>query len=1195
MSLVDLEQRERAIRELATSLALSAGAGSGKTSVLSSRIAEHLARGTAPSRIAAITFTEKAAGELESRVRDTLEKRLVRASSAEERGSLEAALDRFHELTISTIHGFCRELLTYEPLDARWAPGTDIAPEDRSGLGHGLSQWRAALAEAMPRTLELYDVLLSRGALLGAIDDLLENRDLAPHVATEGLDWDRAHAELRDVLAGIEEARKLCSNPTKDKLIENSSPFVEMLRGWLARPGDGTFAALISGETAGQRGGKAGDWAPEGRELYKQALDQIEVWRITQLTRAHRDLVLSLEEHVLSTILEARRQAAVATFDDLLFRAATLLSNVTVRTRLAARWDALLVDEVQDTDPIQAEVAVLLARAASHEGHWTAIGPRPGALFAVGDPKQSIYRFRRADVQVWRDLEDVIRKQGERGALVQNFRSVPGIVAWVNHTFAAMPGYEAQVASRSPLTSGLGALDPVTIVDATLEADEGVPIEREVQAMVHHLSDCMARGATVVDRESGQERPLAWRDVMVLVPRWSHGQDIAEELERLGIECAVEGGGGFFADPSVQACLAGLRAVDEPADLESMVACLRTLFGLTLEDLAKHKAAEGSFRWTVREQPAGPVADALAMIREVASLRSRAGVGRSWTSVLDALLDATRAPAVWSLLPDGPSRLANLDKVRALLRKLEGEQRRASEVMERLRELEAKGAEQELMRMDGDADAVRVTSIFKAKGLESPVIVLLDSQRDLKAPTFVTERTDPSRLPTDRPVTKSDAGRLHLKIGGSFEPPDWSTTVEQEKDALRAERTRWMYVACTRARDHLVLITHPKAQLLHDYVARGLMPASDAPVTHDTSIELSPGAAIGVRMCDALPQVEGKGEIFPGRETEVAALLATPKGAGDTEGESRDRALREARGASARGCAGWRSVGEIVSGRRGAKDDGSGTGVGAAGGNVVHRAMERLELALPTDALVAQAPELVRALADEAGLSGELTERCVTITLRLLAHPILDEVRRAPEHWKETPFAYRANTRIVAGVIDLCFPEDASRERWVVVDWKSDTPPEGHPLRAAYMEQLAIYAKALISTVVPCREVRTVLAGPFPELTPPGDAKKNALETALGAAGDEARPLLEQLVLAGAEIPAVGADVGEPVIATLELVWESAKVALALDLAPADEDALTAQGWKLASAARGRRRLDRARGCSLVRAARSERRRGRRR
>ncbi|MFN9812624.1 MAG: UvrD-helicase domain-containing protein, partial [Deltaproteobacteria bacterium] len=173
MTPVDLEQRERAIRQLATSLALSAGAGSGKTTVLASRIAEHLATGTAPSRLAAITFTEKAAGELESRVRDTLEKRLARAESDEARAKLEAALDRFHELTISTIHGFCRELLTYEPLEARWAPGTEIVPEDRSGLGAGLAAWRASLARSAPRTLELFDVLLKRAPLLDAIDDLL--------------------------------------------------------------------------------------------------------------------------------------------------------------------------------------------------------------------------------------------------------------------------------------------------------------------------------------------------------------------------------------------------------------------------------------------------------------------------------------------------------------------------------------------------------------------------------------------------------------------------------------------------------------------------------------------------------------------------------------------------------------------------------------------------------------------------------------------------------------------------------------------------------------------------------------------------------------------------------------------------------------------------------------------------------------
>jgi ATP-dependent helicase/nuclease subunit A len=1164
MTPVDLEQRERAIRQLATSLALSAGAGSGKTTVLASRIAEHLATGTAPSRLAAITFTEKAAGELESRVRDTLEKRLARPESEEVRVKLEAALDRFHELTISTIHGFCRELLTHEPLDARWAPGTEIVPEDRSGLGTGLFAWRESLARSAPRTLELFDVLLKRSPLLDAIDDLLENRDLATHVANEGLDWDRAHDELVGVLAGIDAARARCKKPREDKLIENNADFVAALQHWVARPGEGTFAALISADVGDRRGGKKNDWESEGIDQYKAALDGIKRWRAAQLVRAHRDLALSLEAHVVTAVLAARRERAVASFDDLLFRAAELLREPVVRARLASRWDALLVDEVQDTDPIQAEVAMLLARAPEHEGHWTGAPPRRGALFAVGDPKQSIYRFRRADVQVWRDLEDVIRKDGERGSLVQNFRSVPGIVAWVNHTFANMPGYEQQVGSRAAI-----ALDPVVVIDASLPGADEVPIEREVQALVRHISDLRASGAKVIDRETGRERPLAWRDVMVLLPRWTQGRRIAAELERLGVEANVEGGGGFFDDPSVKAALAALRAIDEPVDAESTVAALRALFGLTLEDLARHKAAEGSFRWTVRQQPTGPVASALATLREAAMLRTRSGVGRSWTSVLDALFDATRAPAVWSILPDGPTRLANLDKLRALIRRIEREQRRTGDVMAQLAELERKNSEQDQSRVDVDTgeaggDAVRITSIFKAKGLEAPVIVLIDAQRAVRSPSRVTERAEPASLAAAGSMHggRDAAGRLHLKIGASFAPPDWERTKGAEVLALEEERARWMYVACTRARDQLVMIDHPKAALLHEHVAGGLVSG----VPHDQTLELAPEVAVRFRLCEALPDVEASDEIFPGRDAEVAALLASPAGKGDPEGERRELTLRAARGASMRGCARWRSVGEIVSARRSASDDKIGTGVGAVGGNVIHRAMERLDLVRPTSELLDAAPGLVRALADEAGLSAELAERCVAITAQLLAHPVLDELRRAPEHWKETPFAFRDRTRIVTGVIDLCFPEDASRKCWVVVDWKSDSPALGHPQRAKYEAQLALYARALIATVAPCESVRPVLAGPFPVLSEDADPAEEARAAVVAAAAAAVRPMLEQLLEAGAPLPAVGADVGEPVITELELAWESEKVGLALDRAPDDEAALRGEGWNLVSA-----------------------------
>jgi ATP-dependent helicase/nuclease subunit A len=1166
MTPVDLEQRERAIRQLATSLALSAGAGSGKTTVLASRIAEHLATGTAPSRLAAITFTEKAAGELESRVRDTLEKRLARAESDEARAKLEAALDRFHELTISTIHGFCRELLTYEPLEARWAPGTEIVPEDRSGLGAGLAAWRASLARSAPRTLELFDVLLKRAPLLDAIDDLLENRDLASEVAAEGLDWHRAHEELAAVLADIDAARARCKKPREDRLIENSAGFVLALRAWVALPGDGTFAALLSEDAGGRRGGKQGDWDTDGIQKYKEALDGIKRWRATQLTRAHRDLALSLEEHVLTAILSARREGAVASFDDLLFRAAELLRAPAVRARLGARWDALLVDEVQDTDPIQAEVAMLLARAAEHEGHWTGTPPRRGALFAVGDPKQSIYRFRRADVQVWKDLEDVIGKDGERGALIQNFRSVPGIVAWVNHTFADMPGYEPQVGSRTAI-----ALDPVVVIDASVPGADEVTIEREVQALVRHIVDLRASGARVVDRESGRERPLAWRDVMVLLPRWTEGRRIAAELGRLGVEANVEGGGGFFDDPSVKAALAALRAIDEPADAESTVAALRALFGLTLEDLARHKAAEGSFRWTVRPQPAGPVADALTSLREAATLRTRSGVGRSWTSVLDALFDATRAPALWSILPDGPTRLANLDKLRALLRKIEREQRRAGDVLSQLTELERKNKEQDQSRLDVDTgeaggDAVRITSIFKAKGLEAPVVVLMDAQRKDSNPSRVTERADPTTLAAagSAHASKEAAGRLHVKIGGSFAPPDWEVTRDAEKLALREERARWMYVACTRARDQLLMIDHPRAALLHEYVERGLVRG----VPHDETVEVAPDVNVRFRLSDALSDVEASDEVFPGRDAAVASLLASPEGKGDPEGERREQTLRAARGASARGCTRWKSVGEIVSARRRAGDDEVGTGVGATGGHVIHRAMERLDLTRPTSELLEAAPGLVRALADEAGLGAELAERCVAITAQLLAHPVLAEVRGAPEHWKETPFAFRDRARIVAGVIDLCFPEDASRKRWVVVDWKSDSPPEGHPHHAKYQAQLALYAQALIATVAPCESVRPVLVGPFPTLSADEAPAKEARDAALTAAADAVRPMLELLLEAGASLPAVGVDVGQPVITELELAWEDQKVGLALDCAPEDEAALCRDGWTLVSAAR---------------------------
>lgn len=1123
---VDHVVRTRATTALDRSIALSAGAGSGKTSVLAARIVNLVASGANPSRIAAITFTEKAAGELESRVRDALEERF----RLEPTDTLAEGLRRFHELTLSTIHGFCRTLLSREPLSARWAPGTEIDDGELQGIGPALSAWRRETSERAPRTLALFDATLKDGAIRGVVETLLENRDLAPVLAEAPLasdeDWADAHAQLVAVRDAIEAAAARCRNPAC-KLLENNADFRARLSRWCARSVDGALEALVSTDVGGRQGGRAGDW-PGGKEAFKEALDGIELWRAEIYARAHGELVRSLGG-VAEEVLRARRAEAQADYADLLFRAAALLGDPAVRARLSSRFDALLIDEVQDTDPVQAEVAALLTSPPTHTGPWRAGAPEPGKLFAVGDPKQSIYRFRRADVEIWRDLQAVVARGGHADELTQNFRSVPGVVGWVNHVFREMPTFSPQVAHRA-----VGALDPVVV----LFGDPGaasLSAEDEAELVLRHLLDARRGGGTVLDPATGTMRPLAWGDVMLLVPKWAHTTAIARTFLRAGVPCVVDGGGTFFKDPAVTAAFAALRAVDEPAAHDATAAVLEGLFGLTLEDLARHVAGGGSLRFTVETQPPGPVADALGVLR--AARRAFSG---GWVPVLDELLASTRAPAAWSLLSEGPAHLANLDKLRALLRKLEDTSRSPTAVIEELVRLSREADESELSRLDPDTDAVRLTTVFSAKGLEAPVVVLLDMARKHHGLSAIVDRA---------------SSGLFLR-SGRFVPPGWDDAEEAEKVALDEERRRWMYVASTRARDQLVVVAAPKANLLA-HLAGGWSAASPDGERRETIAE---GVIVTARRADLLPAPDWIGDVFGARQPLVEECLAAPPGRGDPTGEARAAETREAIRRSARAVPRWRSVGELAIGRRAALDA-VGTGnVGVRGGTVVHRAMEHLDLTQAADVLLREGAALARRLAGEAGLSAELTDRVELVVKDLVRHPVIAEIRAAREHWKEVPFAFHERGTVIAGTIDLAFPEDDARTSWVVVDWKSDLPPVGHPLRERYDRQLATYAKALLRTVAPCERVRTVLVGPHASLPTPSDA-----DLALELVAPPLRPMLESLLGAGAPAPRVGADLGEPVIAQVELVWDDAKVAVCIDNTEAERTALEHAGYRVAA------------------------------
>lgn len=1099
--------RDRAIQELSRSIALSAGAGSGKTSVLTQRVLELLVRGTPASRIAAITFTEKAAGELQARVRDALEHRLVTGSHVP-----AGLLADLSSLELSTIHGFCQHLLTAESFDAAWAPGTEVLPDILASpeVADGYRGWESGLRRRHPAASLVIYQLVKPWTLREGARRLLSYRDLQPVRSVYDFDPEVSYVQLMNLGRDLFVAAMACTDQEHDKLFLSTRGLLAVLQDACARsPIEAVVRVLASGEgvSGSLRHGRKADWRDNGKQIFAATVQRFRSWRAHELEKLHGLVVRDLSDHFLPEIDRAKARAAVADYDDLLFRAAGLLrERPNARARLAERFDAVLIDEVQDTDPIQAEVAALLTRDPAASGEWNAHPPRRGRLFAVGDMQQSIYRFRRADQTTWRQLEALLVRDGEKLSLSENFRSVPGIVAWINLTFRYLPDYQPQRPHREP-----APLTPVVRLPLHPNASDF----DELDAVARYLLE-LQRSGEVVDEKLGARRPVVWSDIMLLLPSWAQSDALQDTLTRAGIPAVVEGGGSFFARDEIRLALAALECLNEPGDEQSTVLVLRGLFGLTWEQLADHRATGGAWRHGVPDPPEGPVADAFSILRSLARRRGR----HSWVALLDELLERSRTAAVWALLRDGESRLANLDKLRALIRQLELTARSPAEVLRMLGELDR---EQDLSRVDVGEEAVRITSYFKAKGLEAPIVVLC----------FARRRSEGVQTAVNRQERK-----VAVKLG-ALRPVDWATYEQEEQRANEDERRRWMYVAATRARDQLVIVDREQSKLIREHLANGLAFA----------VPIDPMS---------LPAPNWRDQTFAGLDAEVDAWLDTPpdepEEADPTELWSRQ--THDAIGQGRRVSTKWKTVHELASQER---VTGSKSAVGVLGGNLVHAVMEKLDFSAKMTDQQVRVEALLPGLTRELGIGPERAQLCRQILLRMLEDPVLDVARSAPEHWIEVPFAYRddEHERVVSGRIDLAFPTDERRECWYVVDWKSDLPPRDSPGWRNYQAQLQHYSRAVLEIVPSCKECRAVLVGPFPELD------ELTFSEQLTELQPELVVGLERLLERGLPRPRIGLSNEAETEAGAELVWERQKLALVVGAKGLAHDELEGAGWRI--------------------------------
>lgn len=737
-------------------------------------------------------------------------------------------------------------------------------------------------------------------------------------------------------------------------------------------------------------------------------------------------------------LLAHRRAAGRLDFQDLLDLAARLLrTSPAARAELGRRWRRLLVDEFQDTDPLQAEVLFLLASDGADGGDWTHAVPRAGALFVVGDPKQSIYRFRRADIALYTRVRERFASFGRVLTLTSNFRSGAPIARLVNDRFAPPDGFPAEGNERQ---AGFAALVPQPREQPTREGvfQYAVPIEGRVRNEVIAAWESDAVAEWVASRIASGERSPG--DFLILTRKKEPLSLLARALEGRGLAVQVSGAGVWVEDEVAELTLL-LRALTDPSDSALIVAVLIGLFfGLDHEQLLAHREAGRSFdlRWALHG-PAGPdhpVEAALARLRGWWELARKepadVAVGRIAEDL--GLLPHAAAGELGSIRAGALGFV--LDAVRSS--GLEGDTSLTGALEALAAALSEEEAEAPLE--PGRREVVRLMNLHKAKGLEASVVVLAAPygtwQHRVKRHV---ERTPDGRARGWLVVEQEEGWDTRTLA----RPARWSEKAEREARFLEAEELRLLYVAATRAGEELVIARpgNPKAVGKSPW---GEFDAWLASPAHAEALRLAPVPAPPRERLDLGPEeiatrvavVDAARAACARPGTGFTTVTAEAKEASSVGAEEDDESLPPLRPTS------------------------SGPG-GYEWGSVVHAVLEAAASGATQDRLRALARSLLLEL-DRPSRAGEPTELdALMATVDGVRNSALwRRAGHASHRLAEIPFTLELEPdTYLEGVIDLAFREP---DGWVVVDYKTDrgSDPEFAARRLGYREQLRRYGEA---------------------------------------------------------------------------------------------------------------------------------------
>lgn len=1070
MIVPDQDARTRCVTDFSANLVVEAAAGTGKTTLMSCRVAMLLAQGHNPETIAAISFTDASASELSKRIHSVVDELLVgrvpleleaalpNGLGLEHRVTLEAAADHLDELTVTTIHSFCQQIIVDNAVEAKLDPGIKVADEMAADAMFDLafSDWFAnALSSG-----KAFD----RSVVVLAEDDPLEVerelRDLAKirrqHRRAQPPRPDfsaRPDIELVDAIDAY--SRWVADHPFDKKTNDYVAGFDQLRTHY-----DGAFAGEVDFDTLWRMTRPPRIGAMKWKSFEFEAYRRLGPWKKAQgeqegarlheevfaLYGAVGDKLLALLAHIGSRMIwqlsgsmqaaidaydEMKQRAAVMDFDDLLEHARDLvIGNPQVRDNVATRFPIILVDECQDSDILQIEILFAIA-ADGAVSDWRQARLRPGALFFVGDPKQSIYRFRNADIAAYRAARDLIVGQpnGALVAITANFRSRRSIIDFVNLNFAEVfdGGSQPAYVALHPTIEHQPAVMPHVARLSIGTEDEGPAEVRRLEALaVAEICDELI-GRLPVRQKDGSLRPARAGDIALMAASHTELWRYEQELERRRIPVASQAGKALMRRPETLDVLTLLRALSDATDKLAFGALLRgPIIGLSdaelldiVNELGEWKNGRPPDLSLLTNVSGLSNAYAKSAIETLQRLRRRSFVVPPAQLLSEAIEALLMRPILAARHVSRNARaITNLDALVEMARRYSvfG----LSSLVEELQQQWERGATVQEGRSDSVEEAVQIVTMHNSKGLEWPIVIPISTATNFRPPSqFVHQPGD---------------NTLHWVVGG-VAPASLDAARKEEERQQAFERQRMWYVVCTRARDLLIVPNLPTSRATSWYRAVRL----DKLELPEVDLDGLPDRVVEDRAAEANLQTAEK-------FAEQAAIVA----ASAPELRWRQPSLHEADRTP--------PIVDLPPSSELTDPAPPPIGTGPLRGTLLHKLVEEViagELVVSLEALTARADDLLAQLRSQLpGCEIEFPDAMQAATSIRDTLAIEDVATVLPFLEAEVPVWNADGATLLAGRVDALIV----REGRVlgVLDWKSDVKPSPE-VKSIYVSQLNEY------------------------------------------------------------------------------------------------------------------------------------------